>query len=332
MTENKGMLVADYYENMGYDIRDVISFCYTFRCNLQCAHCSYNCGPSRTEKMNTDDIKYILKEAAYSKIRLVELMGGEPFLDYAELSELVAYCSDIGLDVIVTTNGFWGKDYEIAVEKLKALSKKGLTSVLVSTDTFHQKFIPVIYALNIIRAARELKIEAYCNFCLSSDRKTDNILLNCLKKETDNIFTIDTVPSGRAFNSEKLSVKSTSDFQSCKSLVVNILPNADVFVCCGSSDINSDIIDTPLYMGNCLRENAKDVLRRKNMSCMEAFFDLDSPIWFKNFLKQESCREILRDKKYSHICELCKDMLNIEGISRKVMEYDPADKSERRGK
>jgi len=105
--------------------------------------------------------------------------------------------------------------------------------------------------------------------------------------------------------------------------IIVIQPNGDATACCGTSDSISDMINTPLYIGNCNKEAPEEVFGRKNQFCIRAFFNPSSPIWFKKFLEQASYKERFGSKKYSHICEFCKEILHIKEISRKVMEYDP---------
>jgi len=308
--------VEEFYNAIGYNSNESVVFCYTYQCNIQCDHCCYNCGPHRTEKMDSEDAKRILKGVASSGIRFVELLGGEPFLDSDTLSELLVYSSGLGLDVVVETNGFWGRTVETAKAVLSDLCVCGLKGILVSIDTFHQKFIPLAYPLNVIRAARELGITNWINFSLSSDSEKDRTLLNDLKKETEHIFIINLFPYGRG-----ASLQVIPDIWNCNLVIKSIVVNGDTFACCGISDENKDVIDTPLYMGNCIRENPEEVLGRKNCLSMQSFFDPNSPIWFKKILQQAPYKKMFENKQFSHMCGLCKEMLHIEEISRKIMEF-----------
>ena len=304
----------EFYNSIGYHANEAFNLYYTYQCNIQCDHCCYNCGPQRTEKMSMEDAKHILKGAASSGKRVLELMGGELFLNYEELSELIFYSYGIGLYVLVDTNGFWGKNFETAKCMLENLSDRGLKAISLSIDTFHQQFIPLAYPLNVIRAAHELGISSSCNFCVSSDLAKDQNLLNDIKKETNRIFIINPVPFGRAS-----CLQRVPEIEYCKMLCIHILVNGNTFACCGHSDENKDIINTPLYMGNCIQEDPGEVLGRKNLLCLKAFFDPNSPIWFKKFLEQEPYKKMYENKRFSHICELCIDLLHNGEISRKVI-------------
>jgi len=325
--ENKEMNVYDLYQTAGYRFDETFSLFYTYRCNIKCAHCSFNCGPGRTEKMDVNEAKALLKAASSLGKRLVSLSGGEIFLYYDELSELVAYGAGLGMEVVVDTNGYWGKNPDDAKEKLGKLANIGLKRILVSADTFHQQFVPLASVFNIIRAARELGIDSGIWFCTSDDKDRDSRFLDDLKKETENIYIIETIPCGAAARLTKGISKHASEFEPCEGLSVCTLPNGDTFVCCVVSDDNTDIMDTPLYMGNCIREKPEDVIGRKNLLCLQSFFEPDTPIWFKNFLQQEPYKKVFENKQFSHICELCIDMLHHRELGCKIMESDSFVKS-----
>jgi MoaA/NifB/PqqE/SkfB family radical SAM enzyme len=306
----------NFYNSMGYSVHEAILIYYTYKCNIQCGHCSYSCGPHRTEKMNMEDAKRIIRGAAFSGIHVIELMGGELFLYYDELLELITYASALGMKTSLDTNGYWGRDDGIADDRLENLLRSGLSRLFVSIDIFHQKFIPLEYPLNIIRTCREKGITTWCNFCISSDSEKDKHLLSKVKEETDNIFIMNPVPYGRMSRLKK-NLKVDDCYLQC----ISILVNGDTFVCAGHSDReNSNILDTPLYMGNCIENNPEDVLKQKNILCVREFFNKDSPVWFKNFLQQEPYITNLNNNKYNHICELCRDLLHNKEISIKVMK------------
>lgn len=319
MIELKGSSSQDDFSSMGYHLHDAVFFCYTYQCNIQCAHCCFKCSPKRIEKMPVDEARRVVKGVFSSGKSYIELWGGEPFLNYPELLELTAFCSSSGLKVGIDTNGFWGKVLGSAKEKLQELADAGLNRILVSIDTFHNKFIPVEHALNVIRAAKEVGIDSRVWFCRSFDDEKDLVLLNQVKKETELIYIIDTISTGRYARSDNLSI---DELEPCKALFFSILPNGDTFVCCGVDYEKKSIADTPLYMGNCITEDPVDVLKKKNMFGMEAFFDPDSPIWYKHFLKQAPYEKMFENKRFNHICELCQDMLHIEEIRNQVTNYN----------
>jgi hypothetical protein len=99
----------------------------------------------------------ILQAAELSFIRVIGFSGGEPFVDVPRLATAVAICREHELFPTVTTNGFWASSVTAAREILKKLG--GLIQVCLSTDEFHQEFIPVDRIANAITAAHELGIQ-----------------------------------------------------------------------------------------------------------------------------------------------------------------------------
>ena len=80
----------------------------TRRCNLACAHC-YMDAETRLaggqDEMTSDEVKRILDDiASKSNETMVVLTGGEPSLR-RDLESLVSHGSDLGLTIVIGTNG-----------------------------------------------------------------------------------------------------------------------------------------------------------------------------------------------------------------------------------
>jgi len=107
----------------------------TRRCNLACDHC-YMDAETRldggSEELTTDEVKALLGEiVSRSNETMVVLTGGEPLLR-KDLETLIRHGSDLGLAMVVGTNGVLlnGK----RVESLKAAGAMGLGISLDSLD------------------------------------------------------------------------------------------------------------------------------------------------------------------------------------------------------
>jgi radical SAM protein with 4Fe4S-binding SPASM domain len=82
----------------------VVVWCTTKRCNLNCMHC-YSGGNTASEgELSTDEAKRMLDELKDCGSPFMILSGGEPFLR-ADVFELGHYAREIGLMVIVSSNG-----------------------------------------------------------------------------------------------------------------------------------------------------------------------------------------------------------------------------------
>ena len=89
-------------------------------------------------------IQEIIKQAALMPdIKTVGFSGGEVFLQFNILANMIKYASSLGLRTTCTTNGFWATSYDVALEKLTTLKKNGLTKLGLSMDYYHQEFINI---------------------------------------------------------------------------------------------------------------------------------------------------------------------------------------------
>lgn len=129
----------------------------TARCNASCAHCSKGYGPYRSEHLSREVVLRLMDEAAAihdGSPLAFELTGGEPFLDFDTLVEVVSHGGKLGGTVSCVTNGYWAVDDEKATSKLTLLHDGGLTCLAVSVSRYHQMFVP------LQRARRALVIAA----------------------------------------------------------------------------------------------------------------------------------------------------------------------------
>ncbi|WP_456412600.1 radical SAM protein [Thiolapillus sp.] len=113
----------------------LIAINLTRRCNLACAHC-YMDAETRDaggdEELSTAEVKNLLDEiASRSSETMVVLTGGEPLLR-RDLETLVAHGSQLGLSIVVGTNGVLLS--EARVRTLKAAGALGVGISLDSLD------------------------------------------------------------------------------------------------------------------------------------------------------------------------------------------------------
>jgi hypothetical protein len=75
----------------------------------------------------------------------VHLTGGEPFLYWEHLLEIMQKAKSQGLGKVdlIETNGFWATSAEIATKRLKTLDELGMQRLKISTDPFHQEFVDI---------------------------------------------------------------------------------------------------------------------------------------------------------------------------------------------
>jgi MoaA/NifB/PqqE/SkfB family radical SAM enzyme len=131
----------------------------TYKCNCACEFCYYNCSPDKGGLMPVDTAinAWRLLEKLAGERAKVHLTGGEPFLYFERLIEILEQAKKQGLTPcdLVETNGFWAVSEKIAAERLKVLNNLAVQRLKVSTDPFHQEYVDIEVVRRLARIARE---------------------------------------------------------------------------------------------------------------------------------------------------------------------------------
>ena len=100
----------------------------TKRCNFRCRHCFVSAGRPRSDEADTAELIAFIRALARQGTDAIGWSGGEPLLRQ-DLEELTAYCTDIGVETGLASNGFLATR-----QRLTALASAGLRVVQVSID------------------------------------------------------------------------------------------------------------------------------------------------------------------------------------------------------
>ncbi|WP_433749746.1 radical SAM protein [Paenibacillus amylolyticus] len=78
-------------------------------CNAMCDHCAVSSSPFENGYMTDEQIFPIIDSAFYDcKKPKIGLSGGEAFLYFERLCNIVDYAINKGAEISINTNGFWG--------------------------------------------------------------------------------------------------------------------------------------------------------------------------------------------------------------------------------
>jgi len=211
----------------------------TEKCNIRCRHCISDCSPARADDLDSDTLESFVRQAAQLRfVRSVTFSGGEPFVDVLRLERAISLCRECGLAVAVTTNGFWASNVTTAKKILKKLV--GLIQVCLSTDEFHQEFIPVERIANAVRACRELGVHCAVVVTHLRNNTGESARVRQQLRAVDGLYEIQqwpVVPSGRA--KVELDDFFTYDMTnavcgSADSPTLNV--EGELTACCGPAD------------------------------------------------------------------------------------------------
>lgn len=142
----------------------------TYKCNARCRHCFLFAGPERSGIMSSDFALRLVREAAdIPRLDHIFIEGGEPFLYPNLMLDIVKAADEHGLWVGALSNGFWAVSADRARDVLAPLAAAGLKSLSVSTDAWHQEFVPRDRPLMAAEVALELGIDTDVMVCGPAD-------------------------------------------------------------------------------------------------------------------------------------------------------------------
>jgi radical SAM protein with 4Fe4S-binding SPASM domain len=182
-------------------IRPVVVWNMTQRCNLRCSHCYIDADAlSNKEELSTSEAKRLLKDLALFKVPRILFSGGEPLLR-EDIFELGLFAKDLGLKTALSTNGVL-----ITPEIGKRIKEVGFSYVGVSIDgmeSTNDRFRGVkgafLRALKGMRILKGLDIKVGLRLTLTRDnyKEISNIFYLIKEEGIDRVCFYHLVYSGR---------------------------------------------------------------------------------------------------------------------------------------
>jgi hypothetical protein len=129
----------------------------TYRCNAACEFCYYSCSPEKNGLMPVETAIGAwrsLRNLAGGPAK-VHITGGEPFLYWDRLCEILSAAAEQGLGPadMVETNGFWAGDEKLALHRLKVLDELKVKRLKIACDPFHQQYVGIETVRRLVEIA-----------------------------------------------------------------------------------------------------------------------------------------------------------------------------------
>lgn len=122
-----------------------IEFMVTLACTGKCKHCSEGTHSSHGSCIRCDAAVDVVRRLADQyNIESLMTFGGEPLLYWETVCEIQAAAREAGIQKRqLITNGYFTKQMNQMHAAAQALSRSGITDILLSVDAFHQETIPL---------------------------------------------------------------------------------------------------------------------------------------------------------------------------------------------
>jgi radical SAM protein with 4Fe4S-binding SPASM domain len=175
----------------------------TYRCDLNCVHCSSDARPSNSLEMSLDDCVRILKQAAAMGAKEVAFSGGEP-LGWPPLADAASVAVEQGLRTTVYTSGNT-TDFSAKARALRRMGvERFVFSIFGGTPATHERVTRVAGSFEATRAAirmaKQIGLNPELHFVPMSTnyRELRDIAALALECGAAQISVLRLVPQGRA--------------------------------------------------------------------------------------------------------------------------------------
>ncbi len=298
-----------------------IGFMLTYKCTIACPHCLIEGGPHRKEEMSLEhSLAWIKQARAYrdGHIKGLALTGGEPFYNLENLARISTFGRALGFMVTVVTNAFWASTKEKALGLLGELP--AIQIIAMSTDVYHQKFIPFDYIKNALWAAKKLK--RLYNIAVCTDSREDLQFQKIMAElegigEAENTRVALTFPVGRAkkrarYFSYDTDAEPTVAACSMASTPV-VFPDGKVKACIGP--VLTLPAMHPMVLGDLQQNSMSEILDRSELNPVLHTIRVWGPHKLVALLKQNGLESLLPREYISNcICDVCYKLLADERI------------------
>jgi MoaA/NifB/PqqE/SkfB family radical SAM enzyme len=283
--------------NTEQDVKDPpfmrnVGLLLTYHCQASCAHCILRAGPDRHEEVSLEDARnWIHQIAAYRNgyVYVLSLTGGEPFSNLKLLRAVMEIAAEKKLYISVVTNGFWATERDKAKQLLQSLPE--ICFLSISTDLYHQKFVPFENVKNVIWAANECDIPYYVSVVTENkaDPEYQQLHTELLKiVDPENIRTGITFPVGRAADIKddlQYSLSSEPCPEVCQAAASPcIFPDGRVYGCIGPLFTLQE--QQPLYLGNLREHSVAEIFDRSETNAILHALRLWGPARLLSLLRE----------------------------------------------
>lgn len=316
-----------------------LSLITTYKCNAACVDCCFACNPKRTEKLSLSELKnYVdIVTSSYPTIQIIILTGGECFLLKKDLVEAVRYIKSRDLFVRIVTNGFWAKNYSIAIDKLTPLVKAGLNEINFSTGDDHIEFVPVDRIKYGAIASLELGLTTLINVESGKDRKFKSKMLEQDKDLQKHLFPNKTENPLGIINGLWMPFSNNSTEQpdkiakhignpyninrgKCTNLfnTITITPKHRMVACCGLPSNSIKYLD----LGNLKTESIKNLYEIQFNDFIKIWLFTDGPYQILKFISTKIGEKNVKELSLNrHICFYCARLLTNEHYMHTIRKY-----------
>jgi hypothetical protein len=255
-----------------------------------------------------------------------DLTGGEPFVDFDLLVEVVGFGARLGGGVSCVTNAFWARTDDITRDKLTVLRDAGLTALSVSVSRFHQEYVPLERPRRVLAVANELGLWTELKGAVVRGDLQPGAVLDqwkgALKASCTSIFPVlPHLRAGQSLPETEYYRELGLPFHRCPGDMVCVDFDGRARSCC-TLDGNTDFLE----IGDARRTALEEIHHRFRTAAKQRILRESGPIEFARQAIAAGVGDRLR-KEYAGPCDLCLHIQSDPLLRRAAEERTRAEES-----
>ncbi len=295
----------------------------TTKCDMTCAHCLISCRPGKGHTFDPGKAEELIDSAAEAGVRFMTITGGEPMEEEQVLASVLGAAATTQIKTSVVTNAGWARDPQKLRTTVDMLADFRISSLEVSYDYYHSRFVGFATIEGLIHAAQSRGISLRLLCGLTRDPRTFDTFRFISSLPVDVIY-FPVQPIGRAAKIRRgLLVSDRLENGVCPQAGEPfVLSDGRVLFCCGLAPFADDPLfdDSAALLGN-LADRRLDRIFSSTLPVHEAV--MSNPV---SMLVQEAV--IRGGSVRPGVCESCYALLkNPDKLPEKTDDVRMADPS-----
>jgi YydG family peptide modification radical SAM enzyme len=285
------------------------------KCNASCDHCCFSSSPTATVRMEKDYIRELVSEFAQNKtIQVISFTGGEIFLDYKFLKELMEIIKPYEKQITLISNGFWGGSKQKVQEYFEDMKSLNVVALTISYDEYHSPFVKSTSIKRIFEYSRKYPdIDVSLNMAVTKDKMSNRIL----EELDDSIlgvkitkFPMISVGAAKSRisseNIHKFYNLDDEDSLYCPGYEIVYHHDGEIYPCCSPA-----IFETKLTLREEYNQSYERTVEKLHSNLLLFIIRKEGFRWFLNILRENNkLEEFGIPYEFSSICSVCGTLFN----------------------
>lgn len=303
-----------------------IVFNVSYGCNAACRHCYTSCSPKAPkQQLDTNIARELLDDAVRRPDieKNATVAGGEPTLFRRAAFDLIMAASSQGFRTTLITNGYWGRRRDDANRLCTELSRCGLQRIEISTDAFHEPYIPYDAVGNAIEIAKRNNLDVTLRTAVCRGNSVGDLLSHLADWDLSDVLIVpqpaSLVGRGQLLDVDTIFFKPSApaipDGNCAELLNLTVSPAGDLFPCCAGSELSR-----LLRLGNIHDKRLPDILDDANRNTLvRQLIQLGPAFLFQQL--SEATRRRLATRPFLNICDLCNLLFADPAAAEELQEF-----------